>query len=96
MKSMNDECNDSVLVITFNLQQVLPTPILTSGIQFYKQKMLTYNFCIYNIKISKMYVWDEYPAKHGSCEITSCIIHYLTAVDEAIKKFVMFNDNCFG
>lgn len=61
--------------LKFDLQQLLPTPKLTSNIQFYKQKLKTYNFGIHNNKASasEMYLWDKTVAKRGAWEITSCI-----------------------
>ncbi|GBM25887.1 hypothetical protein AVEN_94336-1 [Araneus ventricosus] len=98
IKSLKNDTDEGVLAIAFVLQQALPTPKLTSGIQFYKRKLWTYNFCIHNIKTGafKMYLWDETTVRRGSCEITSCVVHYLSNVEDCIKTVTMFSDNCFG
>lgn len=54
----------------------------------YKRKLLTYNFCVQNI--------DENTAKHRSCEIAGCLLHYLSNIGDNIKNVVMLSDNCLG
>lgn len=43
-----------------------------------------------------MYLWDEITAKRISWEFTSCISHFLSDVDDCLKKVIMLRDNCFG
>ena len=68
--------NDKSLhVITFNLQQALPTPKLTTGPAFYKRKCWTYNFNIHNCADGTGYFsWSEDTAGHGNDDICSCLI----------------------
>lgn len=98
LKGLRSNADDSFLVIAFDLQQALPTPKLTTGIQYYKRKLWTYNFCIHNVKTgsSTMYLWDESTGRRGSCEIASCLYDYLCKVDVNVKKVIMFSDNCSG
>ena len=89
----------SVGAIAFDLQQTLPTPKLTTGVQYYKRKLWTYNFGVHNIKTGRsvMYLWNEADGKRGSAEITSCVLHYINnSVDINIKTLKMFSDNCGG
>ena len=89
----------SVGAIAFDLQQTLPTPKLTTGVQYYKRKLWTYNFGVHNIKTGRsvMYLWNEADGKRGSAEITSCVMHYINnSVDINIKTLKMFSDNCGG
>ena len=45
----NNQC-DEVLAIAFDLQQALPTPKLTKGIQYYKRKLWMYNFAFITLR----------------------------------------------
>ncbi|KAK8375867.1 hypothetical protein O3P69_008544 [Scylla paramamosain] len=43
-----------------------------------------------------MYIWDETQAKCGSCEVASCIKHwvYEELVKDDFTQLVVFSDNC--
>ncbi|PSN37912.1 hypothetical protein C0J52_19523 [Blattella germanica] len=58
LKTYKNNADDSVVAIAVDLQQAMPTPRLTSGIQYYKRKMWTCNLGIHNIKTgcAAMYV----------------------------------------
>ena len=90
---------DDVMALCFDLQQTLPTPKLSTNIAYYKRKLWTYNFCIHNLGSQKstMYVWDEVTANRGSCEIMSCIQHYVdNNHQENQTKLLLYSDNCAG
>ena len=48
-------------VITFDLQQVLPNPRLTTNVAFYKRQLSVYNLGIYKASTKKgyMHIWPE-------------------------------------
>lgn len=98
LKNIATDSDNSLLAICFDLQKTLPTPKITSNIQYYKRKLWTYNFCVHDIKTGRaqMYVWDEQTAKRGSNEISSCLSHFFQNVNTQIEKIIMFSDNCFG
>lgn len=68
-----------ILPLCFDLQQTLPTPKMSTGVAYYKRKLWTFNFCVYNLKIKKikMFVWDEVTAKRSSVEIASWVLKYI-------------------
>ena len=58
-------------IVCMDLQQVLPTPNISTNLSFYKRKMSTYNFNIHSYKDNKgyMFLWDETTAMRGAIEI---------------------------
>jgi hypothetical protein len=50
-----------LVILTMDLQQALPTPKISCGPAFYKCKVLTYNFNIYDCVSDQgyMFMWDE-------------------------------------
>ena len=99
LKAFTKDQNNNISVITMDLQQTLPTPHLSSGAQYYKRKMWTFNFGIHDCKTKQgyFYVWNETVAKRGSNEVCSCIDHYVnTYISRYVKRLVIFSDNCSG
>uniref|UniRef100_A0A6P7F869 Uncharacterized protein LOC114325933 n=1 Tax=Diabrotica virgifera virgifera TaxID=50390 RepID=A0A6P7F869_DIAVI len=98
LKSYKSNNEDSVSAICIDLQQTLPTPKLTTSVQYYKRKLWTYNFAVHDVKSGKcvMYMWNESTGGRGSCEIASCLSHYFDSMDHQVKKVVLFSDNCGG
>ena len=99
LKTFGEDKSDALAVIAIDLQQTLATPRLTSGAQYYKRKLWTYNLGIHDCKANKayFYVWNESKAKRGSSEVCSCVDHYVrNYVGEAVNKLIIFSDNCAG
>lgn len=63
-----------VTVITFDLMETLPTPVLSTGIVYYKRQLWTFWFGIHNMETddANMFVWDESEASRGPQEIGTC------------------------
>ena len=91
--------NQNVHVITFDLQQALPTPKLTTGLCFYKKKLWCYNIsihCCNEPEQGYFFMWNESVAKRGSDEITSCLFKYFKHFDISGDILYAVSDNCCG
>nr|CAI5845771.1 unnamed protein product [Callosobruchus analis] len=91
--------NSDFCAAVFDLEQVLPTPKSNVGITFYKLKLSTYNFTIFNLASSEgyCYMWYESIAKRGSSEIGSCLLRFIEhKVQQGTKQFSFYPDNYAG
>lgn len=91
--------NASCCAAVFDLQQVLPAPKTEVGVAYYKLKLSTFNFTVFNLasKEAFCYMWYECIAKRGSSEIGSCLLLFIEHhVQKGIKEFLFFSDNCPG
>lgn len=85
--------------VVFDLQQVIHLPITDDNQIFYKRRLATYNFTIYELKEKNChcFLWHEGQGKRGSCEISSCVNIYLKSLDnQEIKEVTLFADGCPG
>lgn len=83
----------------FDIEQILSVPKSEVGLAYYKLKLSTYNFTIFNLvsKECSCYMWHEEIAKRGASEIGSCLILFIDEqVKNGIKEFSFYYDNCSG
>lgn len=86
-------------VIAFDLEQVLPCPLLSSGETFYKRQLSIYNLTVYNCSTCEgiNYMWPETEGGRGANEIASCLTRYLKEeVAEPVTQVTMYSDTCSG
>lgn len=89
----------TLCVAVFDLQQVLSVPQSNVGLAYYKLKLSTYNFTVFNLatKECQCYMWYESIAKRGSSEIGSCLLLFVQSqVKNGAKEFSFYSDNCAG
>ena len=92
------KCDPNVMMVTFDLQQSLPTPVLTTNVVFYKRQLWTYNLGVHDCRSCKgyMYVWHEGTASRGSSEIGSCILKHIQVTKPTETHLITFSDSCGG
>ena len=95
---LEEKHDNSLHVVTFDLEQVLQSPKLNVSSLFYKRKLCTYNLSVYSLGDKKCtnFMWHEATAGRGSCEIATCVFKYLSLLPTIVKKVVLYSDTCGG
>jgi len=90
--------NQSMKVITFDMQQTFPTPHLETGVVFYKRQLWTYNLGVHDYTNNDgiMLMWPEGTASRGSQEVGSCLMKYCKSLPDQITHLTAYSDNCAG
>ena len=87
----------STCVCCFDLEQILMTPHGFQSCLFYKRRLSSFNFTIYDMASSdgSCYLWNECIAKRGACEIASCIFKFIMSkAEQGMTDFIFYSDNC--
>lgn len=89
---------DAIDMITFDLQQNLPTPNLNHNDIFYLRQLWTYNFGIHDCVTEQgyMFMWHEALAKRGASEISSCLNTFFNRFRTGARSLVSYSDSCGG
>lgn len=93
------QSNSSICAAVFDLQQILPVPKSEVGLAYYKLKLSTFNFTVFNLatKDCHCYMWHESIAKRGSSEIGSCLLMFIQYhIAQGVIEFCFYSDNCAG
>lgn len=53
----NAQSDETMAILTFDLQKALETPSLSTNVAYYKRQLWTYNLCIYN-EVEKRGIYD--------------------------------------
>ncbi|KAG8324068.1 hypothetical protein J6590_108778 [Homalodisca vitripennis] len=92
--------NPNHKVLTGDLQKCLATPLITSGLSFYKRKLWTLNFTLYDSSDSSVHcvMWDETKGARGGNEIASALLKWADEVlpGTQVDEITIWTDNCYG
>ena len=85
-------------MLTFDLEKSLPTPVLSTGVVYYKRQLWTYNQGIHDCSngLACMHMWQEGIASRGSHEVGSCILAHLKEMNTSATKLIVYSDTCGG
>ena len=91
------KCDDAPAVFTFDLQQALPTPMISTSVVFYLRQLWTFNLGIHLCDTDEavMCVWPEHFASRGADEISSCLLKALPYLGNK-KHLIFWTDSCSG
>nr|XP_033325321.1 uncharacterized protein LOC117219890 [Megalopta genalis] len=90
--------SEKVFLFSFDLEEALAFPKLTTSVAYYKRNLYVYNFGCHEFSknISHMFVWPETEGSRGSQEISSCLIKYIKTYATNFEKIITYSDSCTG
>ena len=96
--SLAKDHSDSFCVISFHLQQNLPTPHIQTGLVFDLRQLWVYNLGIHNLGNGNghMCKWPESVAGQGSDKVALCLLNYFEELRVKPKHLVAYSDSCGG
>lgn len=90
--------DQSVRVLTMDLQSLLICPRLEASSIYYKRKLSCHNFTIYDLATHKVenYFWHEGEGELNANVFASCVEDYLdTQIDKSgVKTVIIYSDGC--
>lgn len=105
VRDLKEDCKQAaqkdpkILCGTFDLQQVIYTPISNDSQIFYKRRLSNYNLTFYNIgtRDCTCFLWHEGMSRRGSCEVGTAVHLALTEYDkQGVTCANLFADGCTG
>lgn len=103
--SENEKNNDylrtkdkNFISANFDLEAVLYTPLVFAKPVFYKRKLASFNFTIYDVgkRNGYCFFWTETEGNRGANEIATCLLQYLQQLPSHVTHISFFSDSCPG
>ncbi|XP_053614598.1 uncharacterized protein LOC128677637 [Plodia interpunctella] len=88
-----------IVAATFDFQKVLICPYGEISVFYYKRKLATMNFTVFNLapRTATCYMWHEAEGKRGANEVSSCLSDFISkGVDAGAVEFRFWSDNATG
>ncbi|GLV33245.1 hypothetical protein CBL_08413 [Carabus blaptoides fortunei] len=83
---------------TMDLEKILLTPQLGIGQLYYKKKLKTYNFTVYNLADSSVtnYMWHETDGTKGASEAPTSLWQLLSDLPPEVSEVIFYSDTASG
>ncbi|GLV37559.1 hypothetical protein CBL_20371 [Carabus blaptoides fortunei] len=83
---------------TMDLEKILLTPQLGIGQLYYKKKLKTYNFTVYNLADSSVtnYMWHETDGTKGASEVATSFWQLLSDLPPEVSEVTFYSDTASG
>ncbi|KAB0790124.1 hypothetical protein PPYR_15557 [Photinus pyralis] len=96
--SEKSKTDDTYLSANFDLEAVLYSPLFHAKPIFYKRKLATFNFTIYEVpkRQGHSYIWTEFEGNRGSNEIATCLNKFIHSISNTVRHLVLYSDCCPG
>ncbi|MEW8545290.1 MAG: hypothetical protein AB2693_17345 [Candidatus Thiodiazotropha sp.] len=88
----------NMFVATFDRQSVLYTSCTLVSLMYYMRKLCCNNLSVYNLsnQSGTCYLWSEFEAGRGSCEVATCLRLQLQSLPLNIECVIEYSDACGG
>ncbi|VEN46923.1 unnamed protein product [Callosobruchus maculatus] len=90
--------DESFMCFAVDMEKILLTPSLKVGKLYYKQKLKTFNFTVYNLANAQAdnFMWHEAVGTKGSSEVATCLWKLLSGLGEEVKEVTFYADTASG
>lgn len=87
--------NSRTKVLCVDVQRVLLAPSLKALALYYKTKLQTHNYTIFDLasKDVTCFIWNETRWAYAS-EFASCLVNYVESKGDSFDKAIIFSDGC--
>lgn len=83
---------------TMDMEKILLSPQLEVGQLYYKRKLKTYNFTVYQLadRTAINYMWHETDGNKGASEVATCLWKLLSDLPPEVSEVTFYSDTASG